>query len=150
MKTFKQFQEEWKRGFPLNNRTFGRERSLHHTANVRGHKVNVIISHHDKEYGDKNLKGHVSADFSVNGSFNSDPEKAPSGEDGKHILHHVHKVLKHYIEKRKPKQVLLAGNTRRKNQIYLTYAKHLAKSIKGSKIENDHEDYPTTIHLGEK
>lgn len=149
MLTFKQFQEEWKRGSPVSsNKSYGRKWALHHSAKVGRHDVNVIISHHDKEFDSKESKGDVSADFQVNGSFDKQINH-PTKEEGKQILHHVHKVLKHYIERRKPRSVTMSGNTKAKSETYEKYAKHLAKKV-GGRVQNFGKEkiLGTILHLG--
>jgi len=144
-KSFKQFvAEEWKRGSPVSsNKSYGRKWALHHSAKVGNHDVNVIIQHQDKEFDEKKLKGAVSVDFQVDGSF--DKEHIQNSKHGMDILHHVHKVVKHYIERRKPNKLDFMGNSDRKNQMYAAYAKRLAKSVGGT--STTFNGLGTTVHL---
>jgi len=130
MKTFKQFvSEEWERGSPLSlNHQHSKRYALTHSAQVAGHHVQVIVKHQDKAMQSKSLRGVRSVDFAVDGSL--DKEKIPA-KHGKEILHHVHKVIKHYVERRKPEEIGMAGNTDQKNRVYKSYAKKLARQTGG-------------------
>jgi hypothetical protein len=130
-KSFKQFvAEKWSRGDPTSvSPKYTRRYALTHTGKVGNHEVNVTIKHLDKEHHAPGLKGLRNIDFSVNGSY--DEEDIPA-KDGHKILHHVHKVIKHYIERRKPREVEMAGNTEEKSKVYKRYGEHLAKTLGGS------------------
>ena len=113
MKTFRQFSEEWNRGDERN--------TVEHSATVGKHQVHVVVTH-------KENKGHVGIDFLVNHSYNKEDV---SSKDGAKILHHVHKIVKHYVEKRKPHTVHFSGNNDEKDQMYRHYANRLAKQFGG-------------------
>ena len=125
MKTFKQYiAEKWKRGFP-NSEQFSRGHALHHEADVGKHKVKVIITHGTAN--DKPDPKHVDIDFSVNNTFNKKVADVRSPEDHMRILHHIHKVINHYVSRRKPERVRFTGNTDEKRAMYAKYAEHLSK-----------------------
>ena len=129
MLTFKQYiAEKWKRGFP-NSEQFSRGHALHHEADVGKHKVKVIITHGSE--GDRPDPKNVNVDFSVNHSFNKHIAAVKSPEEHMQILHHIHKVINHYVSRRKPERIRFAGNTDEKKAMYAKYADHLARKYKG-------------------
>ena len=132
MKTFKQFvAEKWIRGVGIGSGSKKRTRKwgITHTDQVAGHDVEVSITHLHRSMNDPKRKGHVAVNFAVDGS---DEKEDMRSKDGAKILHHVHKVVKHYIEKRKPKEIRMLGNTKQKQDVYSQYAHRLAKHFNGS------------------
>lgn len=100
---------------------------LHHTSEIHGKKVMIAFTKHDVNYRTgKKHGGEWKIDFYVDGTSVKRHEMKP--EHGREILHHVHRVVSHFINKKKPSSLVMDGDTERKNQVYHRFAGSLQRS----------------------
>lgn len=122
MYTFKQFlNEKWGRGMPGFPGLGMFKKSVHHSATVKGHDVQVVFTPHNA--------GHTNVDFVVNGRFLK--HKGDEPDHGHEVLKHVHGVVDKYIKKKKPKAIGIYANHPKKHAAYKAYAHMLAKRYNG-------------------
>ena len=132
MKTFRQFSEEWKRGHKDSY-----SQTLNHHFKVDGHDVQVSF--------DKDADGKETLiDFEVNHTMHK-TKKSPVSPK---ILHHVNKVIKHYLSKKHREGTFyMSPNSATKKKIYHQYANRLAKQLGG---KSGTKDDPPIIILKKK
>jgi hypothetical protein len=129
MLTFKQYINEKWSGERGGYRT--------HHGIVDGHKVTTKFSpQHSIDNKGKHGGWHA-VDFYVNHSLN-DGEVKDSKTKVK-IMHHVHKVISHFIEKKRPKSLSMSGNSDKKRNLYAHVAQRIAKKH-GGEVEHDVTD----------
>lgn len=128
MKSFKEYlTEKWAA-------VYRRFDDLEHRDTIHGHDVQIQFSKKGSPYRTGKKRGSDwNIDFFVHGDSKKHHSMKP--EHGKEILHHVHRVVKHFIDKKKPESIVMLGDTPKKNHLYHHFAKTLAKTHNVS-IEN--------------
>ena len=128
MLTFKQYINEKWRGVSDGTRT--------HDSVINGQKITTHFGGHgDKE---PRKQGSYSVDFFVNSSTKNHKEVKDSKTQVK-ILHHVNKVVSHFIKKKNPKRLRMSGNSDKKRNLYAHAAERIAKRHGGT-VSHDYED----------
>ncbi len=119
----KHLNEGWKRGNGL-YKEGPKSKSVHHTDKVDGKDVMVQFQ--------KGYNKDVGIHFTVDDRYHTNK----SNDNGHKILHHIHKVIGHYIKKSKPASIRMRGNHPVKDNMYLKYGELIAKQHDG--VWDDH------------
>lgn len=134
VKSFKLFFEEFR------HYDWG---SVHH-ADVAGHQVRIGFSRRGTR---DDGRTHFGVSYNVDGSMS---RGNISPEHGKHVLHHVGKVVDAFIKDRKPAALSMSGSDSdmhtgiKKQKMYMHLANRLAKKHGG---KTDSSFWQSTVHF---